>query len=97
MNSSISPDQRRNWFFAGREVVKFCEAASRWWSSKDGTEWKRVDETNIPEAVRSYAAQAQRDLVFLVVSAAHQPTPLVDRGWVDGVSSKLVAKVRIAS
>ena len=52
----------------------------------------------IPKAVKAYAADPSFDLVFYVIHASFcRGIPFLDGGWVDGVSSQLVAKVGIAS
>lgn len=86
-----------NWFLHSEKMVKYCSSVDSWWSSQDGREWQEVPENEIPEPVRQYAVQSGQNKALYSITARHGPGLMtVDVGWVDGVSSQLVAKIRIA-
>lgn len=103
---AVSYESPEDWSFSLHHTAALCRASGSWWSwdavLPPGPEGRSLREPlppdEIPEAVKAYAASVSSDLVFFVIYASFCcGAPFLDAGWVDGVSSQFVAKVRIAS
>ncbi len=103
---AMSYESPENWSFSLHHMAAFCRASGNWWfwdgvippGPEGQSLWDPLSPDEIPQAVKVYAADARSDLVFAVIYASFCcGIPYLDAGWVDGVSSQLVAKVRIAS
>ncbi len=104
---AMSYESPENWSFSLHHMAAFCRASGNWWfwdgvipPGPEGRRlwWWPLSPDEVPQAVKAYAADASSDLVFYVIYASFCcGIPFLDAGWVDGVSSRLVEKVRIAS
>ncbi len=85
------------WSFLEDRIVKFCEQNHQWWANTEEG-WRLVPAGQIPEDARLYEERVRRDLIFYVVEANHRgPALTIDEGWVDAVSSQLIARITIAN
>ncbi len=101
---AMSYESPEAWSFSLHHTVAFCRASGSWWfwdgvippGPEGQSLWDPLSLDDIPQVVKAYAANARTDLIFAVIYASFCcGAPFLDAGWVDGVSSELVAKVRI--